>query len=556
MFRRRIRRTYRFHEIDPDEVLVDASNLPSFEPGHMEGRLERPIGDGAFLGLGIVIALVLAGLLGRAWYLEVERGPSYAAISEQNQLDSSVLFADRGVITDRNGVPLVTNVALPDGSVRRLYRSPGFSNVLGYVSYPRKDSNGNYYDTDITGLAGIEKSENALLAGQNGTLLVEKDALGRVVSQGKVIPPVNGKSLRLTIDARVEQAMYDAIQQVSERMRFNSGGGIIMDVRTGELLALVSYPQYDSNVLSSGGPSSTIALYNTDPRHVYLNRPVQGLYTPGSVVKTIEAAGALTDGVITPDYTINDTGSISVPNPYDPAHPNIFVDWKVLGTENLEKAIAWSSDVYFYMVGGGYGGIKGLGIDRLAYWFKSFGFDSATGVALPGENSGFVPTPAWKEAAYGKAWNIGDTYHTAIGQYAVQVTPIELTRAIAAVANDGTLLTPTLLEGEPVQGTRVPASASALAVARAGMRLSVTSALASPLDFPYVEVAAKTGTAQVGVNNEYDNAWVEGFFPYQDPKYAFVVVLERGPSGSGEQGVSVMQQVFTELEQTAPEYFK
>jgi penicillin-binding protein 2 len=290
---------------------------------------------------------------------------------------------------------------------------------------------------------------------------------------------------------------------------------------------------------------------------VYLNRPVQGLYTPGSVVKPIEASGALSDGTIVPEKTINDTGSISVPNPYDPKHPNIFIDWRAIGIEDLRKAIAFSSDVYFYMVGGGYGDQKGLGIDRLDFWYKTFGFTSPTGIDLPGEKSGFLPTPAWKLKTTKVSWNIGDTYHTAIGQYAVQVTPLEEARAIAAIANGGKLIRPTLVKDALPQGESLVVSPQALQVVREGMRQGVQEGTSIGLnDLSFTQIAGKTGTAQLGFHNEFYNAWAVGFFPYDHPKYVYVVVMEHGPSGNALGGIFAIHQFLQSLHAAAPEYFQ
>jgi penicillin-binding protein 2 len=552
-------------EIAPEEIFLDAANVSDFDRARLEGRLERPLSRGTFAGLGralLALALLLAAQAGN---LELLRGSAFAEESAHNSLESTTIFAERGVIEDRNGVPLATNAAASSSDFdARVYKTPGYGALLGYVSYPKKDASGNYYDTEEKGVAGAEEEFDAALAGANGTLLVEKNALGQVESQGSVVPAENGATLKLSIDSRVQDALYAAVKNVSDSIGFLGGAGVILDAKTGEILALVSYPEYDPNVLSSGQPAATIAGYASDPGHPYLDRAVGGVYTPGSVVKPFEAAGALTDGLITADTTIDDPGSLSVPNPYDPARPNIFTGWKALGLLDVEQAIAWSSDVFFYTVGGGHGSQQGLGIDRLDYWYQAFGLASTTGIELPGEVAGFLPTPAWKEATFGQAWNIGDTYHTAIGQYSMQVTPIALARAIAAIANGGELVTPTLLAqhgasgSEAAAATKVPVSQSALAEARAGMRLGVTVAggLASPLDFSFTAVAAKTGTAQVGAGNQYDNSWAEGFWPYNDPQYAFAVVLERGPSGAGEESVNAMQQVLAALHQSAPEYFQ
>ncbi len=549
----------RDYEISPDEIFLDSSNLPNFNQNSLEGRLEKPLSGRTYYGFGIVAALILFMLVMQAGHLEILKGTQYAERSEQNLLRPNVIFAQRGIIMDRNGIALVSNQTSLDGFVKRIYTYPSLSNVLGYVSYPKKDSSGEYYDTTITGLAGIEKSFNTQLSGQNGTLLVEQNARGKILSQGSSVPPVNGTNLTLSIDARAQNALYTAVQQLADRVPFKGGAGILMNAQTGEVLALVSYPTFDSNVMASGQPADVIASYSTSPRSPYLNRPIQGLYTPGSVVKPLEASGALTDGTIQPNVTIDDPGYLTVPNPYDPAHPTKFVDWEPIGVEDLRKAIAFSSDVYFYMVGGGYGNQKGLGITRLAQWYKNYGLTSPTGIQLPGEATGFVPTPAWKEKTFKEAWTLGDTYHTAIGQYATQITPIEEARAVSAIANGGMLVTPTLLKDQPLQGESLDVSPQALEVVREGMREGVagggTSQGLNDLS-SFVDVAGKTGTAQTGTNNQYFNAWAVGFFPYEHPKYVYVVMMDQGPTGDIYGGIYVVHQFLEALHQTAPDYFK
>ncbi len=551
------RRKKRGKDLNPDDIFLDSSNLPDFDRSRLEGRLERPISRKAFAGVALAVAFAFFALIAQAANLEVAKGTQYADQSEKNRLRPGILFAERGAVLDRNGVPLIQNEANADGSIKRIYKSPGFAHLLGYVSYPKKDKSGHYYDTDITGLAGVEAAFNTQLAGKNGTLLVEEDALGNTKSEGTVEPPQNGQNITLSIDARAQTAFYDAISQLADRIPFQGGSGILMDVNTGEVRALVSYPEYDPNVLSSGGPGDVIAGYSRDSRQPYLDRAVSGLYTPGSIVKPEEASGALTDGIISPDFAINDPGYLSIPNPYDPSHPNIFKDWKAIGWEDLRKAIAYSSDVYFYTVGGGYGSQRGLGIDRLKYWYETFGFTKPSGIELPREASGFVPDAAWKQQKFNEKWNIGDTYHTAIGQYAMQVTPLEAARAIASIANGGKLMKPTILAGQAPQGESIAVSPSALEVVREGMRMGATEGTSVGLsDLSFVQVAGKTGTAQLGLHNEYYNSWAVGFFPYDHPKYVYVVVMEKGPAGNAFGGIYAIHQALTELHQSAPEYFE
>lgn len=551
------KKKYRDHELAPDEIFLDSSNQPDFNTNQLEGRLEKPLSRGSYAGITIVALIVFGLLSAQAANLEILKGAKYALQSERNRLREQVIFAERGAILDRTGTPLVSNEEESDGTVKRIYASPGFGHLLGYVSYPKKDSSGKYYDTDITGLAGVEAAFNATLAGQNGTLLSEEDAQGHIQSQGTVRPAVNGKPITLSIDARAQKAFYDAISQLADKIPFQGGAGVLMDVHTGEVQALVSYPEYDPNILSAGQPAGVIASYATNSRQPYLDRAITGLYTPGSIVKPIEASGVLADGIISPGKIIYTTGQISVPNPYDPAHPSIFKDWKNLGALDIRHAIAWSSDAYFYTVGGGFGGQKGLGISRLEYWFQQFGYTSKTGIELSREASGNVPSPEWKQKTFGEAWRLGDTYHTAIGQYGTQITLLEAARSIGAVANGGTLVKPTIIKGTPPSGTKVPVQAAALEIVREGMRLGATEGTSVGLsDLSFVQVAGKTGTAQLGFHNEYYNSWAVGFWPYNNPKYVYVVLMDHGPAGNLYGGIYAVHQALSELHATAPEYFQ
>ncbi|MHB8860191.1 MAG: penicillin-binding transpeptidase domain-containing protein [Minisyncoccota bacterium] len=534
-------------EIAPDEIFLDASNTPDFNRERFEGRMEKPLPQSSFFLLATGLTIFFLVLVARAWDIEVINGAEYAAESAHNSLEVATIFAPRGIITDLHGVVLAENVQKPDGSVERHYSVPSLSQVIGYVSYPKKDSSGVYYDMAEKGVTALEAKYDAMLTGVNGQMLTETDAVGQVRSQGTVVPAKEGTTLALSVDAGLQESFARAIANVADSKGFIAGAGVIMDVQTGAVRALVSYPSYDANVMTSGGPANVIDAYNTNPGHPFLDHAVQGVYVPGSIVKPFVASGALTDGVITPSTLINDPGFLSLPDPYHPGKTFIYKGWKNLGVVDVRKAIAWSSDVFFYEVGGGFGAQKGLGIDRLDYWYRQFGLGGKTAIDLPGEASGLIPTPAWKKSVFNEPWYTGDTYFTAIGQYSMQVTPIQMVRATAAVANGGKLFTPTLIANQTPAFTAVPVSAATLAVVREGMRQGVTSALSQAINLPYVSAAAKTGTAQTGTHNQYDNSWVEGFFPYDHPQYAFVVVLERGPQGMGEEAVNVMQELFQSL---------
>ena len=247
-----------------------------------------------------------------------------------------------------------------------------------------------------------------------------------------------------------------------------------------------------------------------------------------------------------------------MPNPYDPERPSIFKDWRAHGWVDVRHAIAVSSDVYFYEVGGGFQGQPGLGIDRLDKYFRLFGFAQDPGlVGFPAQD-GNIPTVAWKAKYFPEdpTWRVGDTYHTAIGQYGMQITPLQAVRATAAVANGGTLLTPVLVASTTAQTENLHIPESVMQIVREGMRLSVTEGIAAAVKFDFVQVAAKTGTAQVGVRNEYVNSWMIGFFPYDHPRYAYAMVLERGPQHTTMGSPAAMGQFLLWLRENAPQYLR
>lgn len=546
-------------EIEPDEIFLDSSNLPQFDTDQFEGKLERPIGRRALIvTVGIVLALMVV-FVGRAWNLQFINGTAYAKQAAENQLTEKIIFADRGIIEDRTGRQLAYNNRdqPEDEFAARIYSVyRGISHVVGYVKPPQKDSSGFYFRTTFEGVAGIERSMGGVLAGENGITLTETNAKGDVVSQSAQVEPTQGSAIRLSIDAVVSQGLFDAIKGRSDSSHFQGGSGVLIDIETGEIIALTSYPEYSSSVLSNGDKNALQAL-NDDSRQPFLNRAISGLYAPGSIVKPFVAVGALTEGVVDETTKILSTGSISLPNPYDPKNPSIFKDWRPQGWVDMRQAIAVSSDVYFYEVGGGFENQIGLGIEKLDTYLRLFGFGASAGLSGFDEPAGTIPTPQWKlENFDGDPWRIGDTYHTAIGQYGVQVTPLQVARAVAAIANGGQIVTPTLLASSTPEQKDLHLSAHVLDVVKEGMRLSVTQGTAAAVNLPFVEIGGKTGTAQVGLKNEYVNSWVAGFFPYSHPKYAFAIVLERAPAGTLFGAPAAASDFFYWLEANAPQYLQ
>lgn len=561
---RDVRRKSRF-EIDPDEVLIDASNLPEFDIERFEGRIEQPISKFRILTVLGVFFLVIAIFSGKLWVLQVRDGAVYAEKSENNRLHHSVVFAERGLIVDRNGTLLSWNEPRQDDPIpKRAYiKKDGFSHVLGYVSYPKKDAFGFYYQEVFEGKDGIESIFNNQLTGKNGIRITETNAKGVIESESTIAIPKNGEKVTLSIDAKVQEIMHHEIVKLSEKANFTGGAGVMMDINTGEMIALTSFPEFDEEKVSLGD-ASLIDKLSKDNRNPFLNRAVAGVYTPGSIVKLFMALGALSENIVDPNKEFFSSGKIEVPNPYNKEEKSTFVDWKAHGWVDMRKAIAVSSNVYFYIIGGGFEGQRGLGISNIEKYMRMFGFGNLTGIEFGSEQEGTIPNPTWKEENFdGDEWRLGDTYHTAIGQYGVQVTPLQVVRAVAAIANDGKLLNPLLslvdekgvFEDSPVRFQQLPISPQYFQVVREGMRQAVLIGTARALNTKDVVIAAKTGTAEIGISKKFVNSWAIGFFPYEKPKYAFALLMEHGPRTNTIGAAAAMRGVIDQMLIETPKYF-
>ena len=546
--------------IDPDEIFLDSANLPGFDNDLFEGRIEKPISMFSVFLVGFIFLGVVSFFGYKAFALQIYKGDDFIKKSENNVLRHTLVFSDRGLISDRNNVPLAWNIPATNDlefNLRKYIDKPGMAHILGYINYPQKDKAGFYYDTDITGVEGIEKNENALLAGQNGLKIVETDALNNIVSNNTIEQPQNGKNLILTIDARLQEQLFNSIKSVVDERGFTGGGGVLMDIYTGEIIAMTSYPEFDPNKMLVGDKTA-YKNYLEDSRKPFLNRITQGLYTPGSIVKPYIAAGALEEKIITPYQQILSVKNMLVPNPYDPDNPSVFTDWKAHGLVDVRQALAVSSNVFFYQVGGGYGSQKGLGITLLEKYFRNFGFGEAPKNSFFGNLAGTIPNPEWKQKIFKDDWRLGDTYFTSIGQFGFQVTPIQVIRAVSAIANGGMVVEPKIIaDNEPaIVDRKVSISDANLQIVREGMRQGVVNGTAKGLDYSDLKIAAKTGTAELGVSKEDVNSWTTGFFPYEKPRYAFVVVMEKGDRHNTIGGVAVARNFFDWMKIYASEYLE
>ena len=406
------------------------------------------------------------------------------------------------------------------------------SHILGYigpVTVEDLQKEGNEYrQTDSIGKTGVESSYENVLRGTAGEKVYEVDARNRITSLVSELPAIDGKDVTLTIDERLQAAAERAMIAEMQKAHLSRGSVVAMDPRDGSILAMVSLPAYDNNYFSGHVSSTYYANLLKNEDHPLLARAMAGVFPSGSTIKPAIATAALTEGVITPDTTVNSVGGIRVGG-------ILFPDWKAggHGITNVRKAIAWSVNSFFYYVGGGYDSFVGLGIDRLSSWMKKFGLSQKTGIDIPGEASGFVPTRDWKEKTKNEHWYIGDTYNLSIGQGDLLVTPLQIANVTAEIANGGHRLIPHV----SMSATSTPADSSLIADAAAiktvqlGMRDTVVYGSGRALSNMAVTVAGKTGTAQWR-NDKANHAWFTCFAPAEDPQIAVTVLLEEGVEGS------------------------
>jgi penicillin-binding protein 2 len=423
---------------------------------------------------------------------------------------------------------------------RSYVSGPVFSHVIGYTGLASAQDvakNSSLSLTDEVGKSGLEARYDGWLSGAYGRAVVYEDARGNPLDTKTLSDPTPGKSLYTTIDAALQEETYRALTDQLAALGRTRGAAVVMDVKTGAVRALVSIPTYDNNHLTSD-------LF-TNPEGPTFNRIVSGLYSPGSTIKPLVAFAALEEQIVSPFFKIFSPGYLDVPNPYDPAHPSRFLDWQPQGWVDIFSAIAKSSDVYFYEVGGGFGSLAGLGIDRLHQYWERFGLGARTGIDVPGEATGTLPDIATKEARTGKPWLVGDTYNVAIGQGDLAITPIALIRYIAGIATDGNMPTPHIVEtikdesGNVVLTPQYPTTtvpylrAQDFAYVRQGMVDAVVQPYGTAhmlADVPW-PIAAKTGSAQIA-NNTKENAFVVAYAPVTDPQIALLVLIEDSRQGS------------------------
>lgn len=550
------------------------------------------------------LLLLLGGFLLNFWYLQGVNGDEYAILAENNRMRRIPVKPTRGAIHDKNGLviastrpslglmlrregsrdlaaqleplaavlgttevelnerlahmrhrPLFEPLVLHDDvglrelariesrrewfpsvevrEVARRHYPEGelVAHVIGYVgqaSESELSGSEGLQLGDIVGKSGVERTYDDDLRGDRGWMLVSVNSLGRQMGEARMErEPDHGKELALTLDLRLQRTLYRALGD-------EAGAGIFIDPRNGEVLALVSTPSFDPNLFADGFTQETWQAIVDDPRRPLHDRAIASFYAPGSTFKVVLAVAGLETGTIsTSDRTYCNGGKTF--------YGRRRLCWKRggHGWVNLQKALAHSCNVYFYELG------QKLGIDKIHEYGAILGLGARTGIDVPGEEPGILPSQAWKQQAHRERWYPGDTISVAIGQGFLAVTPIQMATMISAVANGDHVPTPHLVR--PEEGTvppRLPVSISptTLSIVRAALKQAVDEGTGRAARLGAFSVAGKTGTAQVykhsaGVDSdklpkaERDHAWFVGYAPAEEPTIAFAVVVEHGGHG-------------------------
>lgn len=551
----------------------------------------------------VAVVVILLTFMLRFWYMQGLHGEEYALLAENNRLRRLPMSPARGVISDRHGTviaatrPSLSLVLLREGALEvdaqlervasvlgtspevldeRLQRMRGrpqfeplvlqedialaelariesrrevfpsleveqsalrsyphggvFAHVLGYVGEVNEaqindgSGEGPLQLGEIVGKAGIERHYDGTLRGMRGWRVVSVNNLGRRMGAARVgREPEHGRDVRLTLDASMQQALFEGLGE-------EVGAGVFLDPWTGEVLALVSTPTFDPNQFAAGLSKDQWRAIHEDDRNPLLDRAIASYYAPGSTFKVLMAIAGLETGTVRPEDRVYCNGAATI-------YGHRRLCWKKggHGSVDLRRALAHSCNVYFYLLG------QRLGIEPIHRYGERFSLGRPTGIDLPHEARGVLPSAEWKQRVLGAPWFAGDTISVAIGQGLLTVTPIQMATLISAVAT-GSVPRPHLLRESGPPPIPVDVGPETLAVVRAALRDAVESGTGRRADVSGIGVAGKTGTAQVfkrsaGIDAddlpkaERDHAWFIGYAPHDRPRVAFAVVVEHGGHG-------------------------
>jgi penicillin-binding protein 2 len=578
----------------------------------------------------IFVIAVLSVILIRLWYLQIIKGDELRQRSENNAVRFRKIQPLRGLILDRHGTVMVDNrpsfdvLYMPTKGVdhdqlvqklKDIYKTKSFefaadqpfpkmmksylpvrleknvgmdkvalvetnaldlpgvyvdvtpvrlyvegeviAPIIGYTGEISREelekSSEEYSPGDIIGKHGIEKVLDSYIRGKRGNELVEVNVYGKVIKNLGRIDPVSGANVVMTIDAHLQKAAWEAFEG-------QAGAAVVMDPRDGSVLSMVSLPSFDPNLFNSGIARDEWERLQKNPLNPLSNRAISGQYPPGSTYKMIVAAAALEEGIITPETKINCNGAFELGT-------HTFRCWKKggHGAVNLHRALVESCDVYFYTVG------KMLGVDKIAHYAKMFGLGEVTGIELPYERKGLVPTREWKLARMKEPWQLGETISISIGQGFNLTTPMQLALAYSALANGGTLWRPRLVERIELSDRTIlkqflpekkselklkPQTISFLQKALWGV-VNEPGGTGARAKRPGADVCGKTGTSQVVALPQgdaarkmkklaavhKDHALFVCFAPMKNPEIAIAVIAENAGGGGGSVAAPIAQKI-------------
>lgn len=424
-----------------------------------------------------------------------------------------------------------------NSSVYSLSHILGYDGKINPEEYDELKEQG-YLINDYVGKTGIEATMEKPLRGVYGREQVEVDSTGRAIKILATEDVQKGDNIYLNIDVQMQQKLEEFIRLRADKIGQKKASAVVMDPRDGSVLAMVSLPGYDNNLFAQGISQDDYSRLINDENKPLFNRVVSGEYPSGSTIKPVIGASALEEGIVTEHTSFLSTGGIRIGQWF-------FPDWRAggHGITNIRKALADSVNTYFYIVGGGRGDQPGLGVYKIKEYLEKFGLYALTGIDLPNERPGFLPTPEWKEEVKGEPWYIGDTYHLAIGQGDLLVTPLQVANYTNVFANKGTLYKPQLVDRYLDQSTHEIVKTEPeiinenfvkennLKIVREGMRQAVTSGSARILKSLPVSSAGKTGTAQWKLDEE-NHSWFISFAPYENAEISMTVLVEEGGDGS------------------------
>jgi len=451
----------------------------------------------------------------------------YLQLYQPLEIAANVSFSTISALAERKNV--LPGVSWQNKSVRNYSDAGSLSHILGYVGDITRDEltslyNMGYQQGDVIGKSGVEKQYDEYLRGKEGWETRTVDSRGRRISgrENIVVPPEMGKNLVLTIDTDLQTLVEKALGR-------RIGSALIIRPSTGEILAMVSYPWYDPNIFIDGLQSDYLALIN-DPNKPLLNRAIQSSYPPASTFKIIMTTGLLAENLILPEQTILCRGLINYGNR----------DWNCHiktghGRLNLRYAMAQSCDIFYWTVGRDY-----LGAERIVNYSRNYGYGEFTGIDLPGEIQGFIPTPQWKERRYHEKWQAGDTMNMSIGQGYTLVTPLQMANMICMTVNEGKIYKPHVLKEirDPVTNAieksvkpellhESSLSPQVFETVRQHMRGVITEGTAQyPLNIKSVQIAGKTGTGEIGLPDRW-HSWFAAYAPFDstNPEEKIVVCV-------------------------------